>query len=106
MYAVFESGGLQFNAEEGAKIKIPYLEANPGDTVSIDKVLLVKKGENSFVGKPYVESAIVEAEVLGDGKAEKIDVYKFKRRIKYRKLRGHRQKYTEIQIKKISAPEN
>ena len=106
MYAVFESGGLQFSAEEGSKIKVPFFQANPGDTIAIDKILLVKKGDDAYIGNPYLESASVEAEVLGEGKADKIDVYKFKRRIKYRRLRGHRQKYTELEIKKITTPEN
>jgi large subunit ribosomal protein L21 len=104
MFAVFESGGLQFRAEEGTEVKIPHLTANPGDTVSIDKVLLINDGKDSLIGTPYLESASVEAEVINEGLAQKIDVYKFKRRTKYRKLRGHRQKFTEIKIKKITPP--
>jgi len=106
MYAVFESGGLQFNAEEGALLKVPYLAEKPGETITIDKVLLVKDGEKAFMGTPYVDTARVEAEIIDEGQAEKISVYKFKRRTKYRKLTGHRQKYTEIKIKKIVLPEN
>jgi len=106
MYAVFETGGLQFSAEVGHQIKVPHMTANPGETVSIDKIMLVSDGEKSFVGSPYLESASIEAEVLNEGLAKKIDVYKFKRRTKYRKLQGHRQKYTEIKIKKITPPEN
>ncbi|MEW5923805.1 MAG: 50S ribosomal protein L21 [Candidatus Zixiibacteriota bacterium] len=106
MYAVFESGGLQFRAEEGSQIKVPYISANPGDSISIKKVLLVKDGENSFVGSPYLDSATVEAEIVTEGLAKKVDVYKFKKRTKYRKLQGHRQKFTEIKIKKITPPVN
>ena len=106
MFAVFESGGLQFRAEEGMQVKVPHLTASPGDNISIDKILMVKSGENSFVGTPYLESANIEAEVIEEGLADKINVYKFKRRTKYRKLRGHRQKYTEIKIKKINPPVN
>ena len=104
MYAVFESGGLQFNGEEGALLKVPFLTNKPGETISIDRVLLVKDGDNAHTGQPYLEAARVEAEVLNAGRAEKINVYKFKRRTKYRKLTGHRQKYTEIKIKKIVLP--
>ncbi len=104
MYAVFESGGLQFRAEEGATIKVPHMEANPGDTISIDKVLMIKSGDDSFVGTPYLDAAKIEAEVVGEGKSDKVDVYKFKRRTKYRKLRGHRQQFTEIKIKSITVP--
>ena len=106
MYAIFESSGLQFTGEEGSQIKVPHISANPGESISIDRVLLVKDGENSFIGSPYLESAKVEAEVVSEGLAKKIDVYKFKRRTKYRKLQGHRQKYTEIKIKKITPPES
>jgi len=106
MYAVFESGGLQFRAEEGTSIKVPHITANPGDSISIDKVLLVNDGDNSFIGSPYLESAKVEAEIVTEGLAKKVDVYKFKRRKKYRKLQGHRQKFTEIVIKKITPPVN
>ncbi|HDL03067.1 MAG: 50S ribosomal protein L21 [Candidatus Zixiibacteriota bacterium] len=106
MYVVFETGGLQFRAEEGSSIKVPYISANPGDNVSIEKILMVNDGENSFVGSPYLESAKVEAEIVTEGLAKKVDVYKFKRRTKYRKLTGHRQKFTEIKIKKITPPVN
>lgn len=106
MYAVFESGGLQFSAEVGAQIKVPHISANPGDEISIDRVLLVRDGDDSFVGTPYLESARVEVEVVDEGLAKKIDVYKFKKRTKYRKLRGHRQKYTEIKIKRITPPKS
>jgi large subunit ribosomal protein L21 len=104
MYAVFESGGLQFSAEEGTQVKVPHISASPGDTISVDKVLMIKSGDESFVGTPYLESANIEVEIIEEGMADKIDVYKFKRRTKYRKLTGHRQKYTEIKIKKINPP--
>ncbi len=106
MFAVFESGGLQFRVEEGTAVKIPHLTASPGDTVSIDKVLLIDDGENSMVGTPYLDSALIEAEILNEGLAKKIDVYKFKKRTNYRRLRGHRQKFTEIKIKKITPPKS
>jgi len=106
MYAVFESGGLQFNGEVGAVVKVPHLKADPGEMISLEKVLMIKDGEQSQVGSPYLDSAKVEAEVLNQGHAEKITVYKFKRRKKYRKTRGHTQQFTEIKIKKIYSPEN
>lgn len=106
MYAIFESGGLQFNAEEGTLLKVPFMAIKPGETVSIDKVLLINDGKNAFTGTPYLDSARVEAEIMEEGRARKIDVYKFKRRTKYRKMTGHRQKYTQIKIKKIVPPEN
>ncbi len=106
MYAVFESGGLQFNVAEGNMIKVPHLTAKPGENISLDKVLLINDGDNAKIGNPYLDSAHIEAEVVQQGLAEKITVYKFKRRTKYRRTRGHRQKFTELKIKKIISPEN
>jgi large subunit ribosomal protein L21 len=106
MYAVFESGGLQFNAEVGAVIKVPCLSIKPGETIAIDKVLLLKNGEDSRVGTPYLSDAKIEAEVINEGLADKVAIYKFKKRTKYRRHIGHRQRFTEIKIKKIIAPEN
>ena len=103
MYAIVESGGFQFNVKEGEKIRIPVLEAKPKDKITFDKVLFIG-GEKPLIGTPYVKDALVEGEVLSQGKAEKIMVFKFKRRVKYRRKKGHRQEYTEIKINKIHAP--
>ncbi|MCJ7497843.1 MAG: 50S ribosomal protein L21 [candidate division Zixibacteria bacterium] len=103
MYAIMESGGLQFKIEEGAKIKIPKLEAKPGDEVVFDKVLLISQEEKEpLIGMPYLENAKITAEVLSTGKGKKVLIYKFKKRVKYRRKRGHRQEYTEIKINKIN----
>lgn len=103
MYAIVESGGFQFNVKEGEKVKLPKLEAKPKDTITFDKVLLIG-GENPLIGAPYVKDAKVEGEVLAQGKGEKITVFKFKKRVKYRRKRGHRQEYTEVRIDKIHTP--
>ena len=103
MYAIVESGGFQFNVQEGEKVRIPRLEAKPKDTITFDKVLLVG-GEKSLIGAPYVNDAKVEGEVLSQGQADKVTVFKFKRRLKYRRKKGHRQQYTEVKINKIHAP--
>ncbi|RKX17163.1 MAG: 50S ribosomal protein L21 [Candidatus Zixiibacteriota bacterium] len=84
-------------------IKIPKIEAEAGQEVDFDKVLLVS-GPNKFaLGKPYINGAKVSAEVIGHGKSDKVVVFKFKRRRKYRKKTGHRQAYTEVKIKNILA---
>lgn len=103
MYAIVESGGFQFNVKEGEKIRIPKLEVKPNDKITFDRVLFIG-GEKPQVGAPYVKDALVEGEVLSQGKAEKITVFKFKRRVKYRRKKGHRQEYTEVKINKIHAP--
>ena len=81
MYAILESGGFQFSVKEGEKIRIPKLQVQPNEKVIFDKVLFVG-GEHPLIGTPYVETAKVEAEVLGSGKGEKVVVFKFKRRVK------------------------
>ena len=105
MYAIMESGGLQFKIEEGTRIKIPKLKAKPGDEVVFDKVLLISPEEKEpLIGTPYLENARITAEVLSTSKGKKALIYKFKKRVKYRRKRGHRQEHTEIKITKIILP--
>jgi large subunit ribosomal protein L21 len=105
MYAIMETGGLQFKVQEGDKLNIPKLTAEQGKEVIFNRVLLISRDEKEpLVGKPYLEGAKIEAQVLSIGKGEKILVYKFKRRVKYRRKKGHRQDYTQIMISKINAP--
>jgi len=104
MYAVIETGGTQFTIEEGALIQIPKIDGSIGDKLTLDKVLLISDGKDPQVGKPYLENATVDAELTAQDKDDKVTVYKFKRRTKYRKTTGHRQPYTEVKILKINAP--
>ena len=104
MYAILETGRFQFSVKEGDKVRIPKLQVQPKEKVVFDKVLLIS-GEKPLIGTPYVKNAKVEGEVLGSGKGEKITVFKFKRRVKYRRKKGHRQGYTEVKIEKILPPE-
>jgi len=104
MYAIVESGGLQFSVSEGDLIRIPKLAGEAGSAYDLEKVLLLAGEGEPLVGKPYVEGAKVETEVVGQGKADKVLVFKFKRRVKYRRLKGHRQPYTELKVSKIVAP--
>jgi len=103
MYAILESGGFQFSVKEGEKIRIPKLQVQPKEKVTLNKVLFIG-GEKTLIGTPYIKNAKVKAEVLGSGKGEKVTVFKFKRRVKYRRRKGHRQEYTEIEIEKILRP--
>jgi len=103
MYAVFETGGKQFRAEPGTRIRIPTLDAEPGDTVTFDHVLLASDGaDNVQVGTPVVDGASVEAEVIRHGRGDKVIVFKRKRRKGYRKKQGHRQNFTEIRVEKVA----
>jgi len=104
MYAVFKLSGYQFSVEEGAVVKVPFQDVEKGSKIDIDDVLLIKDNDNAMIGNPYVDGAKVEAEVLDSGKSDKVRVYKYKRRTKYRRRQGHRQQYSEIKITRIIAP--
>jgi len=103
MYAVFQTGGKQFRAEPGTRLRIPSLDVEPGDSVTFDHVLLAADGaENIQVGTPVVAGASVKAEVLRHGRGDKVIVFKRKRRKGYRKKQGHRQNFTEIRIDEVA----
>lgn len=101
MYAVFRTGGKQFRAEPGERVRIPTLDVEPGETVEFDEVLLAGDGDDVSVGTPVVEGALVRAEVLRHGRGRKIIVFKRKRRKGYRRKQGHRQKFTEIRVDEV-----
>lgn len=101
-YAIIESGSIQRRVSVGDTIRVEKLPESSGAKISIDKVLLVKDGSELLVGAPFVENATVEAVISSEGLDEKVLVYKKKRRTKYRRLRGHRQQFSELQIKKIN----
>ena len=101
MYAIIETGGLQFKVEAGMKLNVPKITGEVGDAVVIDKVYLTDDGENSIVGTPLVEGATVEAKILEHGRDKKIIVFKRKRRKGMEKKQGHRQDYTRLEIERI-----
>ncbi|MCK4856554.1 MAG: 50S ribosomal protein L21 [candidate division Zixibacteria bacterium] len=101
MYAIVESSGFQYSVSEGDIIQVPRVDADVGAAHELDKVLLVSGEDTPLVGKPYVEGASVKTKVINHSRHDKVLVFKFKRRVKYRKLRGHRQGFTELKIDKI-----
>ncbi|TET39411.1 MAG: 50S ribosomal protein L21 [Dehalococcoidia bacterium] len=101
MYAIVQTGGKQYKVSPGETIDVERLAAEEGSTIELDRVLLVADGERVTVGTPTVEGAKVIAEVLGEGKGEKIIVFKYKPKVHYRKKTGHRQIYTRLAIKEI-----
>ncbi|GCD09139.1 50S ribosomal protein L21 [Clostridium tagluense] len=103
MYAVVLTGGKQYRVQEGDVLFVEKLDAEVETTVEFGDILAVGKEEGLVVGKPLVEGAKVVAKVLAQGKAKKVIVFKFKRKLDYRKKQGHRQSYTKIQIEKIEA---
>jgi large subunit ribosomal protein L21 len=103
VYAVIETGGKQHKVTEGEILKIEKLDAEVGSEVTFDKVMMIRQDEQVTVGQPYVENASVTAEVLEQGKAKKVIVFKYKRKKNYQRKKGHRQLYTAVRIKAIAA---
>lgn len=103
MYAVIETGGKQYKVEEGDVIRVEKLEGEVESSLKIEKVLLVVDGEDIKVGTPYLDGGTVEVTKVKDDKAEKLIVYKFRRRKDSEVKRGHRQQLTVLKIDKIVA---
>ena len=101
MYAIIATGGKQYKVAEGDVIRVEKLGAEAGDTVTFDQVLAVSN-DGLKVGED-VANASVTASVVGNGKAKKVIVYKYKRKTGSHKKNGHRQQFTEVKIEKINA---
>jgi len=101
-YAIVRTGGLQFKVSEGDTIRVPKLRSDVGESVELNEVLAVKRGDDVSIGTPLVENASVAAEVVGHGRNRKVIVYKKKRRKGYQVTKGHRQDYTELRVRGIS----
>ena len=102
MKAVIVTGGKQYTVSEGDILFIEKLNAEAESTVKFDQVLAVLDGDNSKIGAPVVEGAVVEAKVVKNGKGKKIDVIKYKPKKGEKKHIGHRQPYTKVEITKIA----
>jgi large subunit ribosomal protein L21 len=101
MLAVIQTGGKQYLVIPGQKLRIEKLEIKEGDEVVFDKVLLVEKSNKIEIGTPYIEGAKVTAKLLRQAKAKKVIVFKYKAKKRYHKKKGHRQPFTEVEIKGI-----
>jgi large subunit ribosomal protein L21 len=102
MYAVVRTGGKQYRVSTGEKVRIEKLAADVGSELVLDEVLLVGEGEALKVGTPIVKGASVKAKVLAHGLGDKVMIFKMRRRKNSRRLRGHRQAYTEIEVTGIA----
>lgn len=98
MYAVIETGGKQYRVQEGDVLTIEKLNVEAGQDVEFDKVLVLSNEGDLKVGAPYVEGAKVFGEVVENGKAKKVIIFKYKSKKDYRKKQGHRQPYTMVKI--------
>ena len=103
MYAVIKSGGKQHRVIEGETLKLEKIEAATDSSIEFDQVLMVGEGADVKIGAPYVEGAKVTAQIIGQGRHDKVNIIKFKRRKHHMKRAGHRQWYTEVKITGINA---
>ena len=102
MKAVIVTGGKQYTVAEGDVLYIEKLGAEETATVKFEQVLAVLDGENTKIGAPVVEGAVVEAKVVKNGKAKKVTIFKYKPKKGEKKKIGHRQPYTKVEITKIA----
>ena len=111
MYAVIETGGKQYRVEVGTELEVELLEAEPGDNITLDRVLLVADGDESAIGRPIVADAAVEAEVVRRDRGEKLISFKYRPKARSRVKKGHRQelmvlRITDVKLGKRSAADD
>ncbi len=102
MYAVIESGGKQHRVELGSEIQVDRLDVRPGDSITLDRVLLVADGDEAAIGQPVVDGATVSAEVVGQDRGQKIVVFKYKPKARTRVKKGFRAELTTLRITDIA----
>ena len=98
MFAVIETGGKQYKVSPGQKLKIEKLDSAEGGSLVFDKILLKSENDDVIIGMPHIAGARVEAKVLEQGRSKKIIVFKYHSKTRYRKKKGHRQPFTEVEI--------
>lgn len=101
-FAVVKTGGKQYKVSEGDTLSVEKIDVEEGKTVDFDEVLLVADGDKVEFGQPDIKGVKVKAKVLSQEKADKVVVFKYKKRKNYRKKTGHRQRLTKVQIEKIT----
>jgi large subunit ribosomal protein L21 len=102
MYAVIETGGKQYRVEVGTELEVELLDAEPGKTVTVGRVLLVADGDDASIGRPVVDGASVSAEVVRQGRGEKVIAFKYGPKTRRRVKKGHRQDLTVLRISDIT----
>jgi large subunit ribosomal protein L21 len=103
-YAIVETGGKQYKVSPGQKIDVERLACAKGDDVELSRVLLIADGKETVIGNPTVEGAKVMATCISEGKSDKVIVFKYKPKVRYRRKKGHRQIYSRLEIKQIVTP--
>jgi len=103
-YAIVETGGKQYKVSAGQKIEVERLSIAEGEDVELAKVLFIANGHDTIIGSPTIDGAKVIATCLGERKGDKIIVFKYKSKVRYRRKTGHRQLHTTLEIKEIVKP--
>jgi large subunit ribosomal protein L21 len=98
MYAVIETGGKQYRVEVGTELEVELLDAQPGESITLERVLLVADGDDSAIGRPTVADAAVSAEVVRQERGEKVISFKYRPKARRRVKKGHRQELTVLRI--------
>jgi large subunit ribosomal protein L21 len=104
IYAIIETGGKQYRVTQGQTVDVDNLNVIEGDAVELNKVLVIGNEKNATIGTPSIEGAKVSATSKGTVRGDKIIVYKFKSKVRFRKKTGHHQLFTRLAIDKIEAP--
>jgi large subunit ribosomal protein L21 len=102
MYAVIETGGKQYRVEVGTELQVELLDVEPGNTITLDRVLLVADGDEASIGQPLVANAAVSAEVLRQDRGDKVIAFKYRPKARRRVKHGHRQELTVLRISDIT----
>ncbi len=102
MYAIIKTGGKQYRVKVGDLLKIEQLPVEVGSAIDFSEVLMLSDGDNFTCGAPFVNNAVVQANVVAQGRHKKIRIIKFRRRKHHMKQMGHRQYYTQVQITAIN----
>jgi large subunit ribosomal protein L21 len=103
-YAIVETGGKQYKVAPGQKIDVDRLSVGKGKDIELSRVLLIADGKDTVVGNPTIDGAKVVATCLSEGKSDKVIVFKYKPKVRYRRKKGHRQIYSKLEIKEIVKP--
>jgi len=101
MYAIVVTGGKQYRVAKDQVIRVEKIEMGEGETFNFDKVLLVGEGDQLKIGAPYLAGSKVVAQIMSHGRADKVNIIKFRRRKHHMKHQGHRQHYTDLKITSI-----
>lgn len=103
MYAVVRTGGKQYKVKPGDRFTVEKVSGEKGSTIELSDVLLIVDGDQTIIGKPAIENSKVACEVLSQARSKKTIVFKFKKRKRYMKKRGHRQELTMLSVKSINS---